>query len=144
MLAGMAGEVAALANSIVAALQACQRRSEEWLQENYDLTLISYEVMSRLFKAEGRTMRLSDLAEQVVLTRSGLTRAVDRLEVEDLVSREACPGDRRGVLATLTARGHDLIAPVIVEYERHLSSVVFAELNDDELDTLGALLARLR
>lgn len=140
----MAGEVAALANSIVAALQACQRRSEEWLQEHYDLTLISYEVMSRLFVAEGRTMRLSDLAEQVVLTRSGLTRAVDRLEAEDLVSREACPGDRRGVLATLTARGNDLIAPVIVEFEQHLASVVFADLSDTELESLQALLTRLR
>ena len=66
------------------------------LEAAHGLPLTSYEVLLHLDDAEGQRMRMSDLAATVILSRSGLTRLVDRLEREGLIARESCPSDARG------------------------------------------------
>ena len=75
------------------------------LEAEHGLPLSSYEVLLHLDDADGQRMRMSDLAATVILSRSGLTRLVDRLEREGLIARESCPSDARGSFATLTAAG---------------------------------------
>ena len=78
------------------------------LERELGLSLSSYEVLLRLNSEPGRRMRMSELAEAVLLTRSGMTRLVDRLERDGLVERVPCPSDGRGLHCSLTNRGAEL------------------------------------
>ncbi|MBS1707508.1 MAG: MarR family transcriptional regulator [Armatimonadetes bacterium] len=69
------------------------------------VSLEAYDVLVSLEYAEGHRLRLSQLADDVVLSRSGLSRLVDRLEKQGYLRRESCPGDRRGTYAVLTDLG---------------------------------------
>lgn len=75
------------------------------LREAHDLTLAAYDVLLRLGRAPGRALNMSDLAERVMLSPSGLTRLVDRLVGRGLVQRRADPADARVALACLTDNG---------------------------------------
>lgn len=86
----------------------------------HGLQLSEYEIVSMLSEAPGRQMRMSELADLVVQSRSRLTHTASRLERRGWVTREPCAQDRRGVLLTLTETGLDQVrrlAPV------HLASV---------------------
>ena len=72
------------------------------LAEECDLPFQWFEVMLRLARSPGHRLRMCDLAAQVALSPSGLTRAVDRLEQQGLVTRESCLEDRRVDLADRT------------------------------------------
>jgi len=71
----------------------------------HDLAPAEFEVLLRIARTPGQAMRMSDLAAQTLLTTSGITRVVDRLERDRLVERQACPTDRRGAFAVLTDAG---------------------------------------
>lgn len=71
----------------------------------FGLSLVEFEVLLRLGRSPRRRLRMTELAGQVALTTSGLTRVVDRLERDGSVRREACQGDRRGSWAVLTEPG---------------------------------------
>ncbi len=70
-----------------------------------DLSLAAYDVLVQLSEAPGRTLRMTELAQAVLLSRSGVTRLVERLELAHLVRRVPAPGDGRGVQALLTNVG---------------------------------------
>lgn len=76
----------------------------------HGLPLSSYEVLLFLDSAPDGRLRMAQLADSVLLSRSGLTRLVDRLEEGDLVRRESCPSDLRGFNAVLTERGRSAFA----------------------------------
>lgn len=75
------------------------------LSADHGLTISDYEVLLRLAGAPERRLRRVDLAEQVLLTASGITRLLDGLERQGWVERGACDGDRRVVYAVLTDGG---------------------------------------
>jgi DNA-binding MarR family transcriptional regulator len=119
------------------------RRLEHDLVAEHDLPLASYDVLVQLSEAPDRSLRMTELAERVLLSRSGLTRLVDRLEREGLVARQACKSDARGTLAVLTDGGRDRLREA---WPTHLQGVVdrfVGRLSADELQTLGTLLGRL-
>jgi DNA-binding MarR family transcriptional regulator len=105
----------------------------------HGLPLSSYEVLLYLADAPGGRMRMSELADSVLLSRSGLTRLVDRLERDGLLEREQCEEDARGYFAAITDKGR----AVFTEARRtHLSGVrerFIDRLSREELRTLGAL-----
>ena len=78
---------------------------ERALEQGGGVQLTWYEVLSRLRRAPDRALRMQDLAEQLLLSRSGATRLIDRIEAAGLIERRACASDRRGTLAALTPRG---------------------------------------
>ena len=80
------------------------------LDAEHDLPLTSYEVLKYLADAEEQKMRMCDLASSVILSRSGLTRLVDRLERQGLVRRERCGTDGRGTYAVITPEGAERFA----------------------------------
>ncbi len=82
-----------------------QRRLDDELQEAHHLSLAEYDALLQLVNAPGRRLRMSVLAERVLLSRSGITRLVDRLEAAGMVTRSACTTDARGAEAALTTAG---------------------------------------
>ena len=81
------------------------RRLDAELRAEHDLPLNGYDVLLRLARAPQRSLRMSDLAERVLMSPSGLTRVVDRLVEAGLVRRERSAGDARVMLASLTDEG---------------------------------------
>ena len=119
------------------------RELERELAAQAGLPLSWYDVLLQLAEAPRRRLRMADLAERVLLSRSGLTRLVDRLEADELVRRERSRDDARGTYTVLTAAGLDRLraaAPVhLAGIERHF----LAHFDDAELRQLGELLGRL-
>src|SRR3954462_10894862 len=74
------------------------------------LPLTSYEVLINLQAAPGRRRRMAELADGVLLSRSGTTRVVDRLERDGLLVRDTCDSDGRGCFAVLTDKGDEVLA----------------------------------
>lgn len=104
----------------------------------------SFEILLRLVRTEGHRLRMSDLAAQTTLTASGLTRAVDRLEREGLVGREACEADRRVSYAVLTKDGEERIRCALPLHRAHIEDVLGAALSAEEQRALARLLRKVR
>ena len=107
------------------------------------VTLRAYDVLTSLDKARGHSLRLRELAEAVVLSRSGLSRLVDRLEAEGLILREVCKEDRRGAFATLTAKGKQALRTAWPIYEKGILNYFAGYLSSSEASTLNRLLRRV-
>jgi DNA-binding MarR family transcriptional regulator len=80
------------------------------LLATHGLPLTSYEVLINLQAAPGRRRRMAELAADVLLSRSGTTRLVDRLERDGLLVRDTCDSDGRGCFAVLTEQGEEVLA----------------------------------
>ncbi len=104
----------------------------------------AFEVLVRLYRSAGGSMRMSDLAAQTGLTRSGLTRALDRLVEGGLCRRESCSGDRRGTFAVLTDEGRSRVADAIAHHEREIDNLLAGVLGDDDETELIRLLKGVR
>jgi DNA-binding MarR family transcriptional regulator len=116
---------------------------ETELVAEHPISLGAYDVLVQLAEAPERRLRMAELADAVLLSRSGVTRLVDRLEVAGMVTRERFGGDGRGVVAVITTKGVDTLRAAA---RTHLAGVVrhFVDhMNPAELDTLGQLCARL-
>jgi DNA-binding MarR family transcriptional regulator len=88
-------------------------------------------------------MRRVDLAEQVLLTASGITRLLDGLERSGFVERAACASDRRVVYAVLTDQGLEKLRDASQSHVRQIDDLFGARFEAHELDELAALLSRL-
>jgi DNA-binding MarR family transcriptional regulator len=113
------------------------------LEHDHALPLTSYEVLLRLGDAEGQRMRMCDLADSILLSRSGLTRLVDRLEREGLLVRVACDDDARGSYAKLTPDGRAKLDASRATHLDGVRSLFIDHISDEELETLGRLWDRL-
>jgi DNA-binding MarR family transcriptional regulator len=113
------------------------------LEAAHGLPLTSYEVLLHLDDAEGQRMRMSDLAATVILSRSGLTRLVDRLEREGLIARESCASDARGSFATLTPAGRRKLAAARATHLAGVRSLFLDHFGAEELELLGSAWERL-
>ncbi|WP_198679393.1 MarR family winged helix-turn-helix transcriptional regulator [Thermomonospora amylolytica] len=119
------------------------RRLQADLLAAHDLALGSYEVLMHLGEAPGGRLRMNDLADRVLLSRSGLTRLVDRLQAEGLVARQSCDSDARGLYAVLTPAGRMRLAEATPTYRRAVRRYVLDRLDPEEQRALGEILARL-
>lgn len=113
------------------------------LARNHDLPLSSYEVLLYLNDADGGRMRMSDLADSVLLSRSGLTRLVDRLERDGLLKRERCESDQRGLFAEITADGRRVFAAARQTHLDGVRRLFLDRFERDELKALGAFWKKL-
>ncbi len=99
---GLVGECCARGGVCCRAHACLAKRLDAELERAHGLPMTSYEVLHHLEESAGGRMRMCDLAEQAQLSRSGLTRLVDRLEREGLLERCSCEHDARGSYACLT------------------------------------------
>lgn len=103
-----------------------------------------YDVLYTLKEAPEYRMRLSELAEEVLLTRSNLTRLVDRLERAGLLQRKACPNDRRGIYAVLTEEGIAMQERMWKVYAEGIANYFATAIPPEDLDCFAAILMKLR
>jgi DNA-binding MarR family transcriptional regulator len=113
------------------------------LEAAHGLGVTSYEVLMYLADAPEGRMRMHDLAASVLLSRSGLTRLVDRLERDGLLARESCKSDARGAFAVLTPAGRDMLAAARGTHLAGVRRHFLDHLAADELETLAAIWDRV-
>jgi DNA-binding MarR family transcriptional regulator len=113
------------------------------LEAAHGLPLSSYEVLLHLAHAPGNRLRMAELADRALLSRSGMTRLVDRLAREGLLERDSCRDDRRGAYAVLTPAGADLLARARPTHLAGVRQRFLAHFDADELRQLGAFWDRL-
>ncbi|WP_233526074.1 MarR family winged helix-turn-helix transcriptional regulator [Actinomadura spongiicola] len=119
------------------------RRLQADLLDRHDLALGAYDVLMNLGEAPGGRLRMNDLADRVLLSRSGLTRLVDRLQREGLVDRQTCASDARGLYAVLTAAGRERLVEATPTYREGVRDSMLGALDEPDLRALGVLLGRL-
>jgi DNA-binding MarR family transcriptional regulator len=109
------------------------------LHRGAGLSHSDYEVLVRLSEAEGRSMRMSDLAESSQSSRSRLSHTVTRLEQAGWIRRETCPSDRRGAFAVLTDRGFAVLEAAAPEHVDGVRRHLFDLLDRHQVDELGRI-----
>jgi len=113
------------------------------LERAHGLGLSSFEVLMRLDAAPERRMRMCELAESVLLSRSGLTRLVDRLERDGFVARHSCEQDARGSFAVLSESGAEIVRAARATHIEGVRRHFLGRFSAPELDSLRGFLARL-
>lgn len=96
----------------------------KWLADSYGLGLTEYYAALLLGRSPAKELRLNDLAVQIGLNQSSITRLVARMEVKGLVSKDICPDDGRGVYAVLTEAGDRLLLEIQEAYSSKLRGVI--------------------
>jgi DNA-binding MarR family transcriptional regulator len=119
------------------------RRLERDLSDATGMPLGWYDVLLQLAEAPDHRLRMADLADRVLLSRSGLTRLVDRLAAEGLVARAPFPGDGRGLYSVLTEAGWARLREAAPVHLAGIQQYWLSKFSDDELTQLAALFGRL-
>jgi DNA-binding MarR family transcriptional regulator len=113
------------------------------LVADHGLTINDFECLLMLSRADDRRMRRVDLAEQLILTASGVTRLLDGLEKEGWVDRASCASDRRVTYAVLTDEGHEKLKTASKTHVADLRAFFETRYSSEELEQLADLLGRL-
>ena len=119
------------------------RDLERELQAEQGMALTDYDVLVQLSAADERRLRMSELADQLLLSRSGVTRLVDRLVAEGLVERVTCESDRRGQWASLTDSGYERLRRASPTHLRGVAEHFLDRLPPDDLAALERMLGRV-
>jgi DNA-binding MarR family transcriptional regulator len=119
------------------------KRLDAALEQAHGLPLTSYEVLDRLEDSSGGRMRMCELAEEAQLSRSGLTRLVDRLEREHLLERCSCAHDARGSFACLTEPGRERLQEARVTHLAVVREQFFSRFSEAELSLLADMCQRI-
>ncbi len=113
------------------------------LSDGHKLTLVDVRLLQILDASESGSTRMGDLAEQLVSLPSRVTRQIRRLEDAGLVRREASPEDGRGVLASITDRGREVVAAAMVTYTEAVRQRFLAPLSRPQISAIGDNCGRL-
>jgi DNA-binding MarR family transcriptional regulator len=113
------------------------------LVAEHGLTINDYEALLSLARAEDRRMRRVDLAEQLLLTASGVTRLLDGLEQAGYVDRDSCASDRRVTYAVLTEEGLEKLREASGSHVADIRELFEGRFAEEELKQLVGLLGRL-
>lgn len=113
------------------------------METETSVSLEWYSILLMLAQADQQAMRPSDLADQVGLSRSAITRLVDRLEVAGLVERRKCASDRRGSFVALTTQGEQVFMQAGRVHLRGINEHVGSHLTNQELAQIAELLGKL-
>jgi DNA-binding MarR family transcriptional regulator len=119
------------------------RELDAELEQVHDLPLSSYDVLIYLRAAPGKRLRMAELADSVLLSRSGVTRLVDRLVREGLIVRDACESDGRGAFAVLTEEGEELLARARPTHLAGVRERFLRHFSKAELQTLAGFWERV-
>ena len=110
----------------------------------HGLSQIEFDVLIKLARAPGQSLRMSDLAAQTVLSTSGVTRVVDRLERDSLISRRSCDSDRRISYAVLTSAGQARLEETLPGYLELIEKTFTGQFCGPKLDEMLAALRTVR
>jgi DNA-binding MarR family transcriptional regulator len=129
--------------ALVRAHSAAIRQLNAQLTRDHGLTINDYEVLLRLARAPDRRMRRVDLADEVLLTASGITRLLDGLERAGFVERGSCESDRRVVYAVLTEAGLEKLRLASTSHVAQIEELFAARLDEPQQTTFATLLERV-
>lgn len=107
------------------------------------LLFSEHHILATLHEGPPSGIRPTDLAERSGLTKSGLTRALDRLETQHLIERHACPSDARGQLIVMTAQGRRVLKRAAPEHFRSIARNFADHLTDRELEVVTTVFERV-
>lgn len=113
------------------------------LRDAEGLQLTWYDVLVQLSEAPDGRLRMQDLSNAIVLSKSGLTRLIDRMERDGLVCRSACAADKRGTFAAITPAGLTQLSAAAPTHLAGVAEHFVALFTDDELGVLRELFGRL-
>jgi DNA-binding MarR family transcriptional regulator len=119
------------------------RKLDAELDHAHSLPMTSYEVLHHLEESTGGRMRMRDLADQAQLSRSGLTRLVDRLERDGLLERCSCQHDARGSYACLTDSGRERLEEARGTHLAVVREHFFSRFSEEELTVLADMWERI-
>jgi DNA-binding MarR family transcriptional regulator len=119
------------------------RRLSAQLLTDHGLTINDYEALLRLARADEQRLRRVDLAGELLLTASGVTRLLDGLERCGYVEKASCASDARVTYAVLTPAGREKLAEAQASHAAQVRKLFEGRLSSEELSTLSALLVRL-
>lgn len=119
------------------------RKIDREMQEKGAVPVDVYDVLLVLEDAPDRRLRMSELADRVLLSRSGITRLVDRLEKDGLVERQTCPSDRRACHAALTEKGLRAREEAWPFYREAIARHFGANMSDEEAERIADVLGRM-
>ena len=119
------------------------RELDEELTERHGLPLSSYDVLVQLDEAPEGRLRMSHLADAVLLSRSGLSRLVTRLETQGLLERLECKNDARGAFAAITGEGRERLAEARATHRAGVRQRFLEKLGERELRQLSRAWSRL-
>ena len=117
-----------------------ERILDEDLRAAHDLTLAEYDALLQLAESPARRLRMHEIAERVVLSRSGVTRLIDRLVRDGLVERSNCSTDGRGAEAVLTSSGLDRLRTAAPTHLRGISDHFLDPMSASDLAAVDAAL----
>lgn len=114
------------------------------LSEESRMSLPEYEILVALSEAPDRRLRMSELADRVLSSRSRITHTVGRMEERGHVNREACADDGRGVLCVLTDAGFTVLEAAAPAHVEGVRSAMFDPLSAGDVEGLGVALRKIR
>jgi DNA-binding MarR family transcriptional regulator len=112
------------------------RRLDEELRAEHDLSLAEYDALLTIADAPERRIRMRQLADRVILSKSGVTRLIDRLVLDGLVERKACASDARGAEAVLTSAGLERLRRASRTHLRGIAQHFLAAVEDADIPTI--------
>ncbi|MGZ8501237.1 MAG: MarR family winged helix-turn-helix transcriptional regulator [Candidatus Limnocylindrales bacterium] len=124
------------------------RRLDDDLRAEHQMTLAEYAALLQLAESSGHRLRMNQLADGIVLSRSGVTRLIDRLEADGLVARSQCSSDGRGSEAVLTEQGLTRLRQASRTHLRGIEAYFLASVEPIDLEAIerscGAIRQRVR
>jgi DNA-binding MarR family transcriptional regulator len=119
------------------------RELDEELTRRHGLPLSSYDVLVQLADAEGGRLRMSQLADAVLLSRSGLTRLITRLVEQGLIERDECENDARGSFAVITTKGLERFSEASRTHRAGVRERFFDRLGQRDMQQLARIWGKL-
>jgi DNA-binding MarR family transcriptional regulator len=129
--------------ALMEAVSLLQHRVEQQLRAEGDLSYVQFQLLARLAAAHGQ-LTMTDLADGVVYSRSGLTYQAGLLEKAGLITRGPSPDDDRATLVTITGSGRTLLGQVMPGHVQVVRRLLFESLSDGDVSHLDDIMTRVR
>lgn len=117
---------------------------ERHLREDGDLTYVQFQILAVLGDSESGSVRMTDLADRIVYSRSGITYQVERLGGRGLIAREPSADDERSTVVSLTPSGRGLLERVMPGHVEVVERMLFRSLSGGDVTSLREILGRVR
>jgi DNA-binding MarR family transcriptional regulator len=130
--------------ALTEAVSLLQYAVRQQLEAEGGLSYVQFEILAHLATAEGRTLTMTDLADIVVYSRSGLTHQAGLLERDGLITRRPSPEDQRATIVEITEAGRARVGTVLPGHISVVRELLFDPLSESDVRTLGELMSRAR